>query len=25
MSNLLSAIIGGIWFKKGKWKEEKAS
>jgi len=24
MSNLLSAIIGGIWFKKGKWKEEKA-
>jgi len=24
MSNLLSAIIGAIWFKKGSWKEEKA-
>lgn len=24
MSNLLSAIIGAIWFKKGSWKEKKA-
>jgi len=24
ISNLLSAIIGGIWFKKGSWKEKKA-
>jgi len=24
MSNLLSAIIGAFWFKKGSWKEEKA-
>jgi Na+-driven multidrug efflux pump len=24
MSNLLSALIGAFWFKKGSWKEEKA-
>lgn len=24
MSNLLSAIIGAVWFKKGSWKEKKA-